>query len=167
MPNLKVFVDKYIKKKILTLVQFNGSYKTTPAHIDSSANCNLYYLKSGKKKVIVIPYQYTHYLEMYNDIDNITVCEDKDNDKKKYNKNWIQKIPGYWETILNEGDVLFFNSSKCIHKFYNLTDDCEAFSVRMFNWDASELVLKNDIFNYKMAKQLEHVITTPNYIRTY
>lgn len=156
IPETKKFIKKYINKTIISTVQIGGNYITGPAHIDTSPSYNFYYLLSGKKEVIILPYQYAKYLNMKSAIDNIYVTEDKNDDK------WLKKIPGYWKGIIEKNDILIFPSSKCIHKFTNLLDDCEAFTTRLFTTDVVDIILKNDIFNIKLAYQYSKMILTSN-----
>lgn len=64
----------------------------------------------------------------------------------------------YYEFEVSEGDVLLFNNSACIHKFMNLTENPEIFTMRLFITDASPLTLKNDLFNWTGAKYFTGIL---------
>ena len=64
----------------------------------------------------------------------------------------------YYEFDVGEGDVLLFNNSACIHKFMNLTENPEIFTMRLFTTDASPLTLRNDLFNWTGAKYFTGIL---------
>lgn len=161
-PNLKklsTFINNYINKKILILIHFSGKYKQGLAHLDSGSSYNFYFLKKGKKQVYIIPQEYTKYLDLQYGEDNVFVKDDK------LNLLWINKLPEYYNFILNENEILIFNNVKTIHKFKNLNGDEEAYSVRLSNMDANGLVLKKNIFNYELMTKFFDNLTKSNIIR--
>ncbi len=179
IPNVKNFLNKYVKKSIASLVQLNGNYKAGSAHIDFVSTYNIYFLQRGRKKVYIVPHTNTCYLDMEKGIDNIHVREEKNSDDStncsiSNNTNdtndtnddkWLNKIPSYYQCELVPGDILLFNNSKCIHKFINLEKDSEVFSLRVFHSDSNPDICKNNILNFETGKHFYKIITNKNVLR--
>jgi hypothetical protein len=159
LKNLSKFVNNYLKKNILVLIHFSGKYKQGLAHLDTIASYNFYFLKRGKKQIYIIPQEYSKYIDLQYGVDNLFVNDDK------ISLSWIDKVPEYYNFTLNENETLIFNNVKTIHKFNNLMGDEEAYSVRLTNMDANGLVLKKDIFNYKLMQHFYDNLIKTNVIR--
>ena len=113
------------------LLKFYGGYKSSGAHIDKSMDgYNFYYLKKGKKKVYLIPPEFTSYVSLDYGVDNQYVIDEK-NDHS--NMNWLKNIPSYYKFYINQNDILIFNNSGMIHKFINCTGNEIAYSLRFRN----------------------------------
>lgn len=162
IPNFKKFIKKYIQKTIISMIQLNGNYESGKAHIDFVSSYNIYYLHKGEKKVTILPYEYTDYLDMSVGIDNIYV---KDDINIGDNNDWLKKVPSYWSFVLKENELLLFNNSKCIHKFKNTINPVEAFSIRVVHSDSSHLIRLNNIFNFKSAYHFSKIIMNNNFLR--
>lgn len=138
------FINKDLKKNILYIAKLTGSYKNTYAHIDYVPSYTFYYLKKGKKKIILIPIKYSDKYIVKGD----DCVYDKDSMHKE---NWYKKYPSYYKFNLKEGEVLFFNNTSCLHKFENRKIS-KAFLMRISNEYTLDSVLKCQLWNWKWAK---------------
>jgi hypothetical protein len=162
IPKFKNFIKKYIRKTIISMIQLNGNYESGKAHIDFVSSYNIYYLHKGEKKVIIVPEQCTNYLDMNIGIDNVYVKDDINTNNRD---DWLKKIPSYWSFILKQNEILLFNNSKCIHKFKNICEQAEAFSIRVYHSDSSHLIRRNGILNLNSAYHFSKIITNKNLLR--
>lgn len=124
---------------------FFGNYKAGQAHIDTTLAYNFYFMIRGVKEVIIVPKGFEKYLNMYY-TNQVNV---KDDDNKNNDKKWLKKLPYYYRFKLKKNELLIFNNSACIHKFFNLRDNNASLSTRVFNvlYGHSELVLFNMFTN--------------------
>ena len=144
-------VIKYLlNKKIFYIAKLTGNYSSTYAHLDFIPSYTLYYLKNGKKKIILIPMEYSD--------EHLTKGNDSlyDIDSLK-NKNWHLKYKSYYNFYLFKDDVLFFNNTSFLHKFVNMKYST-AFLIRMSNEYTLPIVLKNQIWNWNWAKYSQKLI---------
>jgi hypothetical protein len=148
------FISKHFKKTVMYALVFGGGYSGAQAHIDTFMSYNFYYLKQGEKDVYIIPHEYTCYLDMTNGEESVFVGDDKPNTQ---NLKWLELLPEFYHFTLNEGDVLFFNNSKCIHKFSNKKGNELSCSIRLFSTDASNLIYQRDMFNWKIASSIADI----------
>jgi hypothetical protein len=155
LDKLSTFIKKITDMSVLYMATFQGNYKAGYAHIDSFTSYNFYYLKSGTKRVWLLPKENTQYLNMKNGIDSIYV-EDDNSDTNKL--EWLNTTPSYYDFNLNSGEVLIFNNSNCIHKFENLTRNNMAYTIRLMSNNCNTLVLKHDIMNWEMSKHYANII---------
>lgn len=171
-PEDKLLIDQYtfpklgemskwimhnIGKRVLYLARFSGGYKGGYAHIDSFPSYNFYFVRRGRKKVYIVPRQYNSLLKFGKGYDSVFV---RDDDTTGTKLEWLETIPGYWTFEVEEGDVLLFNNSACIHKFMNLTHNPEIFTMRLAHTDSSPLTLWNDCFNWTGAKYFTDIAFT-------
>lgn len=152
---LFAWIKAHIGPPILYLARFSGGYKGGFAHIDSFPSYNYYYVRRGRKKVNIVPRQYNPLIKFGAGYDSMFVLEDAADESKL---EWMDKIPALYEFEVSEGDVLLFNNSACIHKFMNLSENPEIFTLRLFTTDASPLTLKNDLFNWTGAKYFTSIL---------
>lgn len=158
------FVKYLTKRSILYMASFAGKYASGYAHIDSFQSNNVYYVVKGSKRVLIIPHEYTPYVSLKPGIDSVYCNEDSPHDDKHL--EWLKNVPEYYLFTLEEGDLLIFNNSGCIHKFTNITGNEYIFTMRTSGDYVSPLVLRNDIFNWKMAKHYANIILTSVQFRT-
>ena len=160
--SLDDFINSYINKKVMYMAEFSGNYPAGFSHIDSMSSYNLYYLKCGRKEVYIIPPECTAYVNMKHGIDSIYVEDDSTGVDKL---EWLNKLPHYYHFFINDGDVLLFNNSKCIHKFINKIGNELAYSIRLFSTDASSLILYSDIFNWPRSKHFTEIYKNNGIVR--
>lgn len=159
---LSRWIREQTGKSIAYMARFSGGYSGGFAHIDSFPSYNFYVVKRGRKRVFIVPRQYNHLLDLANGYDSVFVKDDSADDQ---HMEWLEKLPGYYEFELEAGDVLLFNNSACIHKFMNLTENPEIFTLRLFSLDSSPLILKNDVLNWEGAKYFASILLNPTSIR--
>jgi hypothetical protein len=165
LPRLGVLSDwirEYTGKRVAYMARFCGGYAGGFAHIDSFPSYNFYYVKKGRKKVYIVPRQYNSLLDLANGYDSVFVKNDTADESQM---EWLQSLPAYYQFEVEQGDVLLFNNSACIHKFMNLTEDPIIYTVRLFSGDASPLTLKNDVFNWQGAKYFGSILLNPTSVR--
>ena len=86
-------VIKYLlNKKILYIAKLTGNYSSTYAHLDFIPSYTFYYLKNGKKKIILIPMEYSD--------EHLTKGNDGLYDINSLkNKNWYLKYKSYYNSM--------------------------------------------------------------------
>lgn len=150
------WINKHLPwKPILYMARFSGAYKAGYAHIDTFPSYNFYYVRRGRKRVILVPRQYNDAVNLKGGYDSNFVGDDAPDMSKL---EWIDRLPGVWEFELEAGDVLLFNNSACIHKFMNLTHNPEIFTIRLLHDDASPYTYRNDLLNWEGAKYVAYVL---------
>eukprot|EP00518_Triparma_eleuthera_P004076 CAMPEP_0182463666 /NCGR_PEP_ID=MMETSP1319-20130603/7824_1 /TAXON_ID=172717 /ORGANISM="Bolidomonas pacifica, Strain RCC208" /LENGTH=304 /DNA_ID=CAMNT_0024663237 /DNA_START=65 /DNA_END=979 /DNA_ORIENTATION=- len=154
--SMQEWLFKYVGKRVLYLARFSGGYKGGYAHIDSFPSYNFYYVKRGRKHVYIVPRQYNPLLKLVGGYDSVFVGDDKADDSSL---GWLETIPGCYEFEVGEGDILLFNNSACIHKFLNLTQNPEIFTMRLVHSDSSPTTLWNDCLNWEGAKYFTGIMT--------
>jgi len=110
---------------------FLGKYSQGKAHVDlGPATYNCYYLKSGRKDVIVVPPDVTCEQELLPGIDGIFIGDSED-EKRSY----LAQLRAYFHVELQPESLLVFSNAACIHQFRNIDGEDgappEALSVRM------------------------------------
>lgn len=160
---LTYFIMKYIQKPIIYMASFSGRYKAGVAHIDSLSTYNFYYVQEGAKEVWIVPDKYTKYIDMSEGIDNVFV--EKDGAELNNLEDWLyNKVPSYYHFKLQKGEVLLFNNANSIHKFSNVTGREEIYTIRLGSTNASELILRNDLCNWKQAEHYYNMVTSNTHI---
>ena len=101
-------------------------------------------------------------MNLENGYDSVFVADDTADTSQM---DWLNRLPGYYEFELDQGDVLLFNNSACIHKFLNLTPNPEIYTIRLFSGDASPLTLKNDVFNWAGSRYFASILLNPTSVR--
>jgi len=153
LPSLGKFsqwISEHVGKPAWNLVRFSGSYKSGYAHIDMGGTYNIYYVARGRKKVRICPRQYNHLLPFESGYNSAFIPGSHGHSPSSF--MYIKKVPGVWGFDLEEGDLLIFNNTACVHKFINLTKNPLIFSTRVLNLDMSPVAAKNDILNYDLAR---------------
>jgi len=140
---------------IIFVTSMGGKYVGNRAHIDSYISYNFYYVNKGEKMVWIIPEEYTNTIELKNALDHLYVKADG---VGTTNLDWLNKIPYYYKFNIKAGDVLVFNSSKCIHKFINVNGNEQARSIILYTTEASPLVVKHNIGNWELAKYYSYFV---------
>jgi len=156
------WIKSHTGKAVAYMARFSGGYAGGYAHIDSFPSYNFYVMKKGRKRVFIVPRQYNPLLNLANGYDSVFVADDTADTSQM---EWLDALPGYYEFELDEGDVLLFNNSACIHKFLNLTQNPEIYTLRLFSGDASPLTLRNDFFNWPGAKYFASILLNPTSVR--
>lgn len=160
--NLKKLINNLTKMSIVSLTTMFGNYPGGYAHLDSLVGYNMYYLKTGAKQVWIVPEEYSNNFEMGDAVDNIYVKEDAVDTK---HMQWLNKIPYHFSFVIEEGDLLIFNSSKTIHKFKNKTGNESVYSLRLHTTDGSPIVFKHNLFNWELSKTYAYAIIHKVYER--
>merc|ERR1712083_719579 len=97
---------------------FQGNYKSGLAHVDlGPGTCNFYYMKRGRKDVVIAPYDETRHLSLMTGIDNLYIPGSSGN------HDYLVKLKKYYRVFLEEQSVLIFNNSGCLHHFTNVIQD--------------------------------------------
>jgi len=125
--NMNVKLDGIdpIVKKLLPLtfrahwpLWFQGNYKSGLAHVDlGPGTTNFYWLKRGKKDVIIAPFEVTRKLTLTTGIDNIHIPGSADN------HDYLKDLDMYYRVTLTEQSLLIFNNSGCLHHFTNIIEE--------------------------------------------
>lgn len=149
------WIRAYVGKHVVYMARFSGGYKGGFGHIDSFPSYNFYYVVRGRKHVNIVPRQYNSLLNLRAGYDSMFVADDKPDDTSI---EWMDTLPGVYEFEVEEGDVLLFNNSACVHKFMNLTQGPEIFTMRLLHFDASPLTLRNDLFNWAGARYFTPIL---------
>lgn len=146
------WIRKHVQRAVIVMVRLAGEYESGSAHIDGFTY-NIYHLAQGRQRVWICPRQYNHLLPIRSgkNIVYISGSDDVIYGDLKHPK-WIQSVPGVWECELEAGDVLIFNNAACFRKFESVTENTEAFSLRVFNDDISPLLAKFHVFNWQQAR---------------
>jgi hypothetical protein len=140
--NLYHFITHFIQAIPFYIVRISGKYTKSKLHLDVFASFNMYYLKEGKKKVKIIPSHYTSVFEFNDCINRLEVLNSGD----------IEKLPFYYSFELEEGDVLIFNNSNCIHEFENISEIVDSYSIRFLTSRVADEIIQHDLLNLKMIK---------------
>lgn len=144
------WIKKNVNQSVLYMLRFSGSYSSIPAHLDGFTY-NIYHLAKGRKRVWICPRQYNHLLNLRSDR-NAVVIPGSDRTSSNHLK-WIESVPGVWAFELEAGDLLIFNNTACVHKFVNVTEVPEVFSMRVLTGNLSPVLAKHHIFNWQQARQ--------------
>lgn len=97
---------------------FQGNYKSGLAHVDlGPGTTNFYWLKRGKKDVIIAPFEVTRKLELATGIDNVHIPGSSGN------HDYLSDLDGYYRVTLEEQSMLVFNNSGCLHHFTNIIEE--------------------------------------------
>ena len=105
---------------------FLGSYQQGVAHIDvAPCTVNFYYLRRGRKEVIIAPPHATRALSgMRRGYDSIWVPGSNEMPSKVApEETYLRNLPAYYRFELKENSLLVFNNSGSLHHFKNLTQD--------------------------------------------
>ena len=108
---------------------FLGNYRSGVAHVDlGPASLNFYFLKQGRKDVVIAPKHVTEGLKLEVGIDSIFMPGTAGNHE------FLKHLSSYYRITLQPQDLLVFDNSGLLHHFSNLDDDlgvtCEALSLR-------------------------------------
>lgn len=129
--------------KLVSRIDIMRRYKAGIAHCDVLPTTNYYWMQQGRKLVQIVPKEYSMLLPTLFGHDNCYVKEDFDNPESQ---EWLKKLPGYWEVLLEEGDVLVFNNGGCIHRFENIEDiPTVSQSYRTINFHFAHSPLVNEL----------------------
>ena len=161
-PRLGAFgewIQKHVQKPVLYLLRLSGNYKATYAHMDGLAY-NIYYVVRGGKRVWICPRQYNHLFQIHS-TDSIALVLGSYGVGPE-SKEWIKLVPGVWHFELEQGDVLLFNNSACVHKFENTTENPEVASVRVSSNDVSPVMARHHMCNWKYARYSTTVLFSGN-----
>mmetsp|Transcript_4366 Transcript_4366/g.9668 ORF Transcript_4366/g.9668 Transcript_4366/m.9668 type:complete len:360 (-) Transcript_4366:254-1333(-) len=97
---------------------FQGNYKSGLAHVDlGPGTCNFYFLKRGKKDVVIAPFEVTRGLTLSTGIDNVHIPGSADN------HDYLSDLTSYYRVLLEEQSILVFNNSGCLHHFTNVIEE--------------------------------------------
>ena len=155
------WIQKNVQKPMIAVVRISGYYKTSAAHMDGSPPTNnIYHLSRGRKRVWICPRQYNHLLNLESIADALVVPGSEPTSSEPL--EWIQSVPGVWVLDLEEGDILVFHETACVHKFENLTENPEAFAVKVLGCDGSPAMAKHWIFNWEQARKQAWQISSWN-----
>ena len=143
------WIRKHVKKRVDFMLRFAGSYGGTAAHMDG-VTYNIYYVARGSKRVWICPRQYNHLLTFQSGFNQLYISgSDPDSSDLE---EWIRSVPGVWTLELEEGDLLLFNNAGCVHKFENISEKPDIYSVRVLNSDISPILARYHIFNWEQAR---------------
>lgn len=156
------WIRAHTGRRPVYMARFSGSYKTCIAHIDSAPSYNFYYLRKGRKRVFIVPRQYNRHVQLERGYDSVFAGEDADDLE---HLGWLDRVPGYYDFELEAGEVLLFHNSACLHKFSNLTEAPEVYTIRLFSMDAAPEILRNDVLNWKGAQFFATTLLTPTTVR--
>ena len=149
-----------IGPKPVYLARFRGGYKNCVAHIDSGSTYNFYIVNSGKKKVTLIPVEYSEMYKFTPGHDSVYVKGSDDDD------DFGSKYPERYEFEISEGEVLIFNNCAILHKFTNMTGKEDIFTIRVNSLStACDGVLWNDFGKYGNAMHIAKEIVQPRSTR--
>ena len=151
------WIQKNIQRQAYTMVRISGNYGGTPAHMDGFGD-QVYYVARGRKRVWICPRQYNHLLEFQSGANTVWIPGSGRTSSDP--NNWIQSVPGVWALELNAGDVLLFNNSTCVHKFENVSEDPEIFSLRMWLSNLSPVTARHHMGNWNEARYWAGLILT-------
>lgn len=128
------------------MARFRGGYRSSAAHIDSGAMYNFYYVNEGKKRVTLIPSEFSSLIELAPGHDSVLFPGSDVDDA------FGSQYPGFYQFVVEAGDVLIFNNCAVLHKFENMTGKEDIYTIRVssFSTPCNE-TLANDMFNYKNA----------------
>lgn len=117
-------IDEIIKKVLPSTwraywpLWFQGNYKSGLAHVDlGPGTCNFYFLKRGKKDVIIAPYEVTRELKLKTGIDNLYIPGSSGN------HDYLGSLDKYYRVMLEEQSILIFNNAGCLHHFTNVIEE--------------------------------------------
>lgn len=117
-------IDQIVKKLLPTTFRahwplwFQGNYKSGLAHIDiGPGTTNFYWLKRGKKDVVIAPFEVTRHLTLSTGIDNVHIPGSAGN------HDYLSTLDSYYRVTLEEQSILVFNNSGCLHHFTNIVED--------------------------------------------
>uniref|UniRef100_A0A7S4MGF9 JmjC domain-containing protein n=1 Tax=Odontella aurita TaxID=265563 RepID=A0A7S4MGF9_9STRA len=97
---------------------FQGNYKSGLAHVDlGPGTTNFYFLKRGKKDVVICPFEVTRDLTLVRGIDNVHIPGSAGN------HDYLDTLEGYYRILLEEQSILVFNNSGCLHHFTNIIEE--------------------------------------------
>ena len=143
------WIQRNIQRPVLYMVRLSGSYGGTPAHMDGICD-QVYYVARGRKRVWICPRQYHHLLDFQSGYNSVFIpgSDRESSDPFK----WIKSVPGVWSFEVSARDVLIFNNAGCVHKFANVTEDPEIFSLRIFSRDLSPVTARHHVCNWEEAR---------------
>jgi len=117
-------IDEIVKKLIPHTFRaywplwFQGNYSSGLAHVDlGPGTCNFYFLKRGKKDVVILPFDSTRKLTLATGIDNIHIPGSAGN------HDYLSTVDKYYRVLLQEQSILVFNNSGCLHHFTNIIEE--------------------------------------------
>ena len=145
------WIRQHVQKRVEWMVRLSGSYAGSTAHIDGHTY-DIYYVARGQKRVWICPRQYTHLLNLHSGIDHLYIPGSDPTSPDPH--EWIQSVPGVWTFVVKEGDVLLFNNAGNVHKFENISERPEIYSVRVLNSDISPILAKLHVFNWGQARHI-------------
>ena len=151
------WIQEYVQKPVLYMLRLSGSYGSQSAHMDG-VMYNIYYVVRGRKRVWICPGQYNPLLKFESAGNALMIPESGRSSSNPL--KWIESVPGVWNFELEAGDVLLFNNTCCVHKFVNLTENPEVFSVRVPTSAMSPLVTKFHLFNWSEGRDFARLIFT-------
>ena len=97
---------------------FQGNYKSGLAHVDlGPGTTNFYWLKRGKKDVVIAPFDVTRKLTLSTGIDNVHIPGSSGN------HDYLSTLDRYYRVTLEEQSLLIFNNSGCLHHFTNIIEE--------------------------------------------
>ena len=140
------WIQKHVQKPLIYMLRMHGKYESGPAHMDGFT-FNIYYVARGRKRVWICPRQYNHLLKFQSGTHFVFIPGSEPGSPNP--QKWTQSVPGVWMSDLEEGDLLLWNNSACVHQFENLTENPEIFSMRTFNRDMSPVIAKFFILNWR------------------
>ena len=110
-----------------------GNYNGADCHIDSNPNgTNCYLMMRGSKDVVIIPPHLSRKVPLIVGKDSLAVAGSIDNYK------YLDQVEAYYRFTLEEGQLLFFHHSACLHHFARANDKSEAtpiaMSFRLYNF---------------------------------
>ncbi|MEM9691040.1 MAG: hypothetical protein AAGA56_00715 [Myxococcota bacterium] len=156
------WILRHTGRPAVYMARFSGSYGACIAHIDSLPSYNFYVMYRGRKRVIIVPREHNARLDLANGYDSVFVREDQDDFD---HLQWLDALPDYYDFELEEGEVLLFHNSACLHKFANLTASPEVYTIRLVAFDAAAQVLRNDVGNWAGAKFFARALAGKTLVR--
>lgn len=125
-------IDEIIKKVLPKTYRaywplwFQGNYKSGLAHVDlGPGTCNFYFMKQGKKDVVIAPFETTRDLVLKSGIDNLYVPGSSGNHE------YLSILDKYYRVLVEEQSILVFNNSGCLHHFTNVVEDNDVLPIAL------------------------------------
>ena len=123
--NVKLHGINDIVKKLLPFILrarwplwFQGKYKSDLAHVNlGPGTCNFYFLKRGKKDVVIAPFEVMRKLMLSTGIDNVHIPGSSNN------HDYLGDLDAHYRVLLEEQSILIFNNSGCLHHFTNIVEE--------------------------------------------